>query len=200
MSTIQHSYPYCWRSETPLIYKAVPSWFVKVESIKDNLLKNNQETYWVPKSVKEGRFHNWLENARDWAISRSRFWGTPIPIWMSDDGEEIVVIGSKQELEERSGQQVTPSTMLTLSFWECSNECRCRICTGISSISSLFHPSKARESCIEWMTCLTAGSKAEVCHTAKCTILLKTRSSSRATSRPTSLLKGPPFAFPTSSI
>jgi isoleucyl-tRNA synthetase len=67
-----HSYPFCWRSDTPLIYKAVPSWFVAVEKLKENLLKNNAQTYWVPSFVQEKRFHNWLADARDWAISRNR--------------------------------------------------------------------------------------------------------------------------------
>ncbi|CAH9122288.1 unnamed protein product [Cuscuta epithymum] len=102
-----HSYPFCWRSDTPLIYRAVPSWFVAVEKIKGQLLKNNKETYWVPDFVKEKRFHNWLENARDWAVSRSRFWGTPLPVWVSEDGEEIVVMDSIEKLEKLSGEKVT---------------------------------------------------------------------------------------------
>jgi isoleucyl-tRNA synthetase len=105
-AVIVHSYPFCWRSDTPLIYKTVPSWFVKVENIKPQLLANNQKTSWVPSYVKEKRFHNWLEGARDWAVSRTRFWGTPIPIWMSDDGEEIVVVSSKEELENLTGEKV----------------------------------------------------------------------------------------------
>eukprot|EP01119_Soliformovum_irregulare_P003431 TRINITY_DN1393_c0_g1_i1.p1 TRINITY_DN1393_c0_g1~~TRINITY_DN1393_c0_g1_i1.p1 ORF type:complete len:1148 (-),score=414.33 TRINITY_DN1393_c0_g1_i1:20-2956(-) len=102
-----HNYPFCWRSGTPLLYKAVPSWFVAVERIRDKLVANNNSTYWVPDHVKEKKFHNWLKDARDWTISRSRFWGTPLPIWQSEDGEETVVVGSIKELEDLSGIKVT---------------------------------------------------------------------------------------------
>ena len=100
--SIRHRYPFCWRSDTPLIYKAVSTWFVAVEKIKDRLLRANDAIAWVPDHIKYGRFGRWLENARDWAISRNRYWGTPIPLWRADDGD-VIVVESRQQLLELTG-------------------------------------------------------------------------------------------------
>lgn len=102
-SQIKHSYPFCWRSDTPLIYKAQHCWFFKVKSLKEDLIKNNKKSYWVPAFAQEGRFNNWLENAEDWCFSRSRCWGNPIPLWVSDDYSEVVCVGSIEELKKLTG-------------------------------------------------------------------------------------------------
>ena len=104
-----HSYPFCWRTDTPLIYKAMSSWFVRVTEFRDEMVRLNQEINWVPEHIKDGRFGKWLEGARDWSISRNRFWGTPIPVWKSDDPQypHIDVFGSLAEIREKTGVEVT---------------------------------------------------------------------------------------------
>ena len=107
--TYEHSYPHCWRCRNPLIYKAVSSWFVRVTAFKDRMVELNQEITWVPEHIKDGQFGKWLENARDWSISRNRYWGTPIPVWVSDDPAypRVDVYGSVAELERDFGVPVT---------------------------------------------------------------------------------------------
>ena len=104
-----HSYPFCWRTDTPLIYKAMSRWFVKVTDFRDDMVRNNQQITWVPEHIKDGRFGKWLEGARDWSISRNRFWGTPIPVWKSDNPQfpRIDVFGSVAEIKEKTGIEVT---------------------------------------------------------------------------------------------
>jgi isoleucyl-tRNA synthetase len=104
-----HSYPHCWRCDTPLVYRAVSSWFVAVTQFRDRMVELNQQINWVPGHVKDGSFGKWLANARDWSISRNRFWGSPIPVWRSDNPEypRLDVYGSLDQLEQDFGVRVT---------------------------------------------------------------------------------------------
>ncbi|MGZ4602295.1 MAG: isoleucine--tRNA ligase [Kineosporiaceae bacterium] len=107
--TYDHAYPHCWRCDNPLIYKAVSSWFVKVTDVKDRMVELNQQIRWVPDHIRDGSFGKWLENARDWSISRNRYWGSPIPVWVSDDQRypRVDVYGSLDELERDFGVRPT---------------------------------------------------------------------------------------------
>ena len=106
-----HSYPNCWRTDRPILYYPLDSWFIKVTEVKDRMFELNQQINWKPKSTGEGRFGNWLANANDWNLSRSRFWGIPLPIWRTEDGREEIIIGSVKELKAEITKAVEAGVM-----------------------------------------------------------------------------------------
>ena len=106
-----HNYPHCWRTDKPILYYPLDSWFIKITEVRDRMTELNQSINWKPKSTGEGRFGNWLENANDWNLSRSRYWGTPLPIWRTEDAKEEIIIGSIQELIDEMEKSVKAGFM-----------------------------------------------------------------------------------------
>ena len=123
----EHSYPFCWRCDTPLLYYARSSWFIEVTKVKDRLIAANRSVNWMPETIKEGRMGNFLENVIDWGLSRDRYWGTPLPVWVCEDCGEIEVIGSKAELKEKCG--VTGEIELHRPYLD-GLSCTCPKCGG----------------------------------------------------------------------
>ncbi|MEE3468444.1 MAG: isoleucine--tRNA ligase, partial [Eubacterium sp.] len=123
----EHDYPFCWRCDTPLIYYARESWYIEMTKVKDDLIKNNKTINWIPDSIGSGRFGDWLENIQDWAVSRNRYWGTPLNIWECEECGEQIAIGSRAELAEKSGNPDAANTELHRPYIDAVT-CTCPKC------------------------------------------------------------------------
>ncbi len=125
----EHDYPFCWRCDTPLIYYARESWFIKMTAVRDDLVRNNKTVNWIPESIGEGRFGNWLENIQDWGISRNRYWGTPLNVWECEGCGHMEAIGSREELEKMSGNAAAKTVELHRPYID-EITCTCPECQG----------------------------------------------------------------------
>ena len=125
----EHSYPHCWRCDTPLIYYARESWFIKMTAVREDLIRNNNTINWIPESIGKGRFGDWLENIQDWGISRNRYWGTPLNIWECESCGHMESIGSREELKERSGKEEALTVELHRPYVD-EITCTCPQCQG----------------------------------------------------------------------
>lgn len=123
----EHDYPFCWRCDSPLMYYAIQSWFIKVTKYKEKLIKLNEKINWVPNHIKEGRFGEWLKNVKDWALSRKKFWGTPLPIWRCECGNEEI-IGSIEELKKKSAEKIKESEIDLHKPWIDGIKLKCKKC------------------------------------------------------------------------
>src|SRR5690606_23951062 len=112
----KHSYPHCWRTDKPILYDPLDSWFIKITEVRDRMTELNKEINWKPKATGEGRFGNWLENANDWNLSRSRYWGIPLPIWRTEDKSEEIIIGSVEELMKEIQKSIEAGFMTQNPF------------------------------------------------------------------------------------
>ena len=125
----EHDYPFCWRCDTPLIYYARESWFIKMTAVRDDLVRNNKTVNWIPESIGGGRFGNWLENIQDWGISRNRYWGTPLNVWACESCGHMDAIGSREELEKMSGNAAAKTVELHRPYID-EITCTCPECGG----------------------------------------------------------------------
>ncbi|MCQ2538680.1 MAG: isoleucine--tRNA ligase [Lachnospiraceae bacterium] len=126
----EHEYPHCWRCDTPLIYYARESWYIKETAVRDDLIRNNNTVNWIPESIGTGRFGNWLENIQDWAISRNRYWGTPLNIWECEDCHNQICIGGREDLKEKSGNEAALTVELHRPYID-EITCKCEKCGGV---------------------------------------------------------------------
>ncbi|MCR4706034.1 MAG: isoleucine--tRNA ligase [Lachnospiraceae bacterium] len=126
---VEHDYPHCWRCDTPLLYYARESWFIKMTAVRDDLVRNNKTVNWIPQTIGEGRFGNWLENIQDWGVSRNRYWGTPLNVWECPDCGKQICIGSREELKNASGNDAALTVELHRPYID-EITCKCPECSG----------------------------------------------------------------------